>query len=89
MTMPPPVVPQEKQDVALHPPVGRDSLNQRSDQKELGNDRLRAEILDQHRECCGGTGCGTDDMYPAGIRAIENLGSEAQREELHRVEKSL
>ncbi|ORY47036.1 hypothetical protein BCR33DRAFT_115486 [Rhizoclosmatium globosum] len=60
-----------------HPAVARDQINQTHNVEAFGS----VPTVAPHR------GPIQEDMYPAGIRAIENRGTATQVQELHSMEK--
>ncbi|KAI8610891.1 hypothetical protein BC830DRAFT_1143746 [Chytriomyces sp. MP71] len=66
----------------LHPGVARDQINQTRNTLPVATSGLP-----QPTNKPGGKVA--EDMYPAGIRAIENLGSVEQVAELHKMEASI
>ncbi|KAJ3216743.1 hypothetical protein HDU67_009069 [Dinochytrium kinnereticum] len=74
-------------DLSLYPPVARDVLNHTDSAKEIGSESLRSEILKSHAGDCACDTKAKDDCYPSAIRAIENQGTDAQREALHMIER--
>ncbi|KAJ3333090.1 hypothetical protein HDU76_011458 [Blyttiomyces sp. JEL0837] len=69
-----------KDEILTHPGVARDKANNTSLVSELGSappagQKDNTPVSER------------EDMYPAGIRAIENLGTQKQRDDLHKLEQ--
>ncbi|KAJ3109192.1 hypothetical protein HDU97_008591 [Phlyctochytrium planicorne] len=85
----------QPQDPNLHPPVAKDHKNHTNSMQEIGDEAMRTQMMAKEGGCpCGSSSNphshphhNVDDLYPAAIKAIENLGTEAQREELHKADQ--
>ncbi|KAJ3232920.1 hypothetical protein HDU81_002607 [Chytriomyces hyalinus] len=64
----------------LHPGVARDQINQTNNMSEVASSGLPQPPAQEKKPV-------SEDMYPAGIRAIENMGSQEQVSQLHKMEQ--
>ncbi|KAJ3242122.1 hypothetical protein HDU78_001500 [Chytriomyces hyalinus] len=66
----------------MHPGVARDQINQTHNVSEVASSGLPQPPAQEKKPV-------SEDMYPAGIRAIENMGTPEQVSQLHKMEQGV
>ncbi|KAI8829209.1 hypothetical protein BJ741DRAFT_623811 [Chytriomyces cf. hyalinus JEL632] len=66
----------------MHPGVARDQINETHNMSKVASTGLPQPPVQQKKPV-------SEDMYPAGIRAIENMGSAEQVSQLHKMEQGV